>query len=78
MIKARAGNLIILGLEAGNIDRLKEGKPMLVKLSELGVPNSNIAVAIVYGDTHQDILDAIERETGLKAPDIRPVNEKPV
>lgn len=77
MIKARAGNVVILGLEAGNIARLKEGKPMLIKLRELGV-QTDAAVVIVYGDTHLDIVTAIEREIGLKVPDINPVNQKPI
>jgi hypothetical protein len=76
VIKARSGSVAILGLEAGNIDRLKEGKPMLVKLKELGLPD--ISVVILYGDTHTDIMGKIERELGLKVPVINPINEKPV
>lgn len=77
MIKARAGNLVILGLEAGNVDRLKEGKPMAIKLRELGVETDSVVV-IMYGDTQADIMAAIERETGLKPPKMDPVNEKPL
>lgn len=76
MIKARAGNVVILGLEARNVELLKEGKPMYIKLAELGLPD--IVVAIVYGDTHQDIVAQIEATTGLKVPVIDPVNQLPV
>lgn len=76
MIKARAGNVAILGLEARNVDLLKEGKPMYIKLGELGLPD--ISIVILYGDTHAEIVARIESTTGLKMPVIEPVNELPV
>jgi hypothetical protein len=78
MIKARSGNTVILGLEAGNIKRLKEGDPMLIKLSDVGVPDSDIQIVIMYGDTQLDIMAAIERDLGLLTPKIDPVNDKPI
>lgn len=78
MIKARSGNLLILGLEAMNVERLKAGNPMLIKLSELGVPNTDLRVVITYGDTQEEILAQLERDLGLKPPSIDPVNTKPI
>jgi predicted transcriptional regulator len=77
MIKARAGNIVILGLEPRNLTRLQERKPMLIRLRELGI-DTDIVIAIMYGDDHQDITAQIERDTGLKMPDIDPVNDKPI
>jgi hypothetical protein len=76
MIKARAGNAVILGLEARNIELLQQDKPILVKLKELGLPD--ITLVIMHGATQADIVAKIESETGLKIPDIDPVNERPL
>jgi hypothetical protein len=78
MIKARSGNLVIFGLEAKNIERLKAGDPMLFKMSELGKAGPDDVVAILYGETQDEILAAIEKQFGLKMPKIDPVNEKPL
>lgn len=77
MIKARAGNVVILGLEPGNLVRLQERKPMLIKLRELGL-DTDIVIGIMYGDDQQDIVAQIERDTGLKVPDIEAVNDRPI
>lgn len=76
MIKARSGNLVILGLEPKNIALLQQGKPIPIYLKEMGLPD--ITIAIMYGETHDEIIATIKRETGLKAPNINPVNDKPV
>jgi predicted transcriptional regulator len=73
MIKARAGNVVLLGLEPRNIELLKKGNPIMVRLSELGVPNCDVVVAIMYGDTQEAIVAKIEAATGLKVPVIEPV-----
>lgn len=57
MFKAR-GDLqdgrpaIIIGLEAGNVERLKQGKPIAFDLKELGLVGM---VMIVYGETKETI-----------------------
>lgn len=76
MIRARAGNFVFLGLEARNVELLKDGRPLPVRLAELGLPD--ITVVVVYGDTQADIIALLERETGLKVPTINPVNDKPI
>jgi hypothetical protein len=61
MIKMTAGKLLLLGLSEQNLMRLREGKPISFKLSELGV-DSEVEICIMWGPTELDIL----RE--LKAP----------
>lgn len=46
--------ILIIGLEEGNIERLKEGKPILRDLAEFGVPHLG-QVLIVWGQTAADI-----------------------
>ena len=52
MIKAIIGNGILLGLDKENIKRLKEGAPILIKGSDIGL---EVNVLIAYGDTLSDI-----------------------
>ena len=44
--------MIVLGLSAKDVELLKDGKRMLVKLSELGLEGQ---IAIVYGETEKAI-----------------------
>ncbi len=44
MIKAKAGDLVILGLSAENIKRLKLGKPILIDNAELGLEGAGDVV----------------------------------
>ena len=54
--------MILLGLSAKNIEKLKEGKPILVELSELGLKGK---VAIVYGETEDLLARDLEREFSI-------------
>jgi hypothetical protein len=66
MLKAKTNNgIFILGLEAENIKRLKQGKPILVSLAELGGTDD---VMIMYGETVQDIAKELEDASGSKLP----------
>ena len=60
MIKARIGNRILLGLDKENVKRLKEGAPILIKGSDIGL---ELNILITYGDTLSDI----QKEFGLPA-----------
>lgn len=62
MIKARAGNAIVLGLSKINLDRLKEGKPIAFDGKEIGIPNRRIF--IMYGETELEIIHELEEVTG--------------
>jgi hypothetical protein len=57
MIKARAGNTVILGLTKRNLELLQEAKPIVFDASILGLPG--IEIAITYGETEQHIMRAI-------------------
>lgn len=52
MIKARAGDLFVFGLEEVNIERLQAGQPIHFDLAELGAKGK---VLILYGRTKKDI-----------------------
>lgn len=52
MLKAVAGDKMIFGLSAKNIEKLQEGKPIKVDLKDLGREGF---VYIIYGNTEQDI-----------------------
>jgi hypothetical protein len=64
--------LFILGLDAENIDRLKKGQPILKSLAEFGGKDD---IAIVYGDTLQDIQAVLEKEFG-PMPNPKPLAER--
>ena len=73
MIRARSSDgTFILGIDAENVRRLKEGKPILVSLAELGGTDD---VLIVYGDTLQDIVRDLEEASGSKLPAPTPINK---
>lgn len=53
---------ILIGLEAGNITKLKEGKPIHFHAEEIGIEGYD--VMLVYGDTKDSILHEL-KEVGL-------------
>ncbi len=56
---SRDGRLFIgFGLSQGNIDRLKEGKPIVVNLEELNLPY-HADILILYGETEQSLTDEL-------------------
>lgn len=59
MIVARATNgMFILGIDAENVKRLKEGKPILKCLGQFGGTDD---VLIVYGDTLDDVQNELAK-----------------
>ena len=44
--------MIFLGISALNVEKLKEGKPILVNLADLGLEGK---IAIIYGETEDEI-----------------------
>lgn len=72
MIRARLSNgMFILGIDAENVKRLKEGKPIMVSLAELGGSDD---VCIMYGETMQAIADELERASGEPLPAATPLH----
>lgn len=62
MIKVKLSNgAFILGLDKTNVEKLKEGKPLLVSLSQIGGVDD---VCIMYGDTLDDIKNELESISG--------------
>lgn len=74
MIIARMNDgLFILGLDAENIKRLKEGQPILKSLAELGGTDD---IMICYGETLADIQADLEKASGQKLPEPKPLAER--
>ena len=72
MIKAKGAfadgtKFMLFGLSEGNIKLLKEGKPILVDLAEIGLPHMG-KVFIVYGETEEAITKQF-KEAGLLSLD---------
>lgn len=56
----RAGRTLIgLGISAGNVQRLKEGKPIHIHLEELNLP-WKADIMIMYGETEQALADELK------------------
>lgn len=67
MLRARLTNgVFILGLDAENIRQLKEGQSILVSLAEMGGTDD---VAIIFGETLEDIKAELEANQGEPLPD---------
>ncbi|GAF95614.1 unnamed protein product [marine sediment metagenome] len=56
MIKAKSGDLYILGLSKENLLRLQQDQPILFNLSELGLKGR---MAILYGETEEELTNMI-------------------
>jgi predicted ThiF/HesA family dinucleotide-utilizing enzyme len=76
MLRARMSNgVFILGLDAENIKRLKEGKPILISLAELGGTDD---VLIMFGKTIEDIKqELVKAFGGLPKPTLLDELRKP-
>lgn len=57
--------MIGLGLSAGNVERLQQGKPIHLHLEELNLPYK-IDLMIMYGETEQALADSLK---GFIGPD---------
>lgn len=72
MLIARAGNgMMILGIDAENVRRLKDGKPILKALSQFGGKDD---ILIIYGETLQDVRQQLEKAWGT-LPTAQPLPE---
>ncbi len=57
MLKFKAGDLIGFGITDENIKNLKDKKPIMVDMSELGLEGKNIM--IFYGKTELDLQNEL-------------------
>ena len=55
--------LLVLGLSAGNVQQLKEGKPICRELAEYGLP---YPVVVLYGETVDDMMRAFQSAKGVE------------
>lgn len=75
MIKFRAtgekGQMVGFGLVPGSLDLLREGKPIHVKLSDMGI-DTDIEVLIFFGESEKEIyrrmkaMGAVTDETEIR------------
>jgi len=56
MLKAKSGDTLIFGLSERNIELLKEGRPILINLAEMGARGSMV---IFYGKTEESMAKQI-------------------
>jgi hypothetical protein len=63
MLKGKIGNTIILGIDAENVKRLKENRPIFVNGSELDIP---MDICIMYGDTLKEVADSLNISLGAQ------------
>jgi hypothetical protein len=63
------GVMIGIGLEAGNIDKLKKGQPILRSLDVIGYIGA--MVTIVYGETKDDIIADLKKH-GMTVAEVPP------
>lgn len=73
MIRARLNNgMFILGIDAENVRRLMAGKPIVISLAELGGTDD---IAIMYGETLEDIKRELESVSGEPLPEPTPLDK---
>jgi hypothetical protein len=58
MVKAKVGDLVILGITAENIDGLRNGSPIFFDGETLGLPGR---VAIMFGETEIELATEIRQ-----------------
>lgn len=72
MLRAKINNgPFILGLDAENINRLKQGQPILVSLAEMGGTDD---VLIMAGETLSDIAKELE-SNGFELPEPKTLDQ---
>lgn len=73
MIRARMSDgTFLLGIDAENVRRLKDGKPILVDLFGMGGTDRFM---LMYGDTMEDIVKELEAVTGQPLPAATPFRD---
>lgn len=71
MLRARLSNgVFVLGIDAENVKRLKEGKAIMVSLGQLGGTDD---VVIMYGETVDAIAQELQRASGEPLPPAQPL-----
>jgi len=55
--------IVGLGIEEGNVERLREGRPIMVKLKDMGFAEP-IEIMIFYGKTEADLVALVQPYLG--------------
>lgn len=63
MLKAKFAKTAILGISKENVKRLKDGQPILLNLSDIGLPDQEIM--IMYGETEKSIAKQLNDEFSI-------------
>lgn len=70
MLRARAGDLYILGIDAENVRRLQAGQPIHLDLATLG---GDGRLLLLYGPTLGDVQRQLEEANGAPLPPASPL-----
>lgn len=74
MLKAATDKQLILGLIPAELEILKQGQPLVIKLDEVGFPGA--VVTIITGETNEklkEIVEAVNRKRALMES-VGPIN----
>ncbi len=74
VLKGRSKSHIVLGLEEKNLQKLKEGLPILIKGKSLGMPED---IIVYYGADMKALITQF-REFGFEIPDVPYVGKGPL
>ena len=69
MMKARAGNLVLVGLSDKNLEELRKGNPIAVHVKELGGDEPIEQLVFFSKPTERDMFDYLKAQ-GLLPPDL--------
>jgi hypothetical protein len=70
MLKARCDDVIVLGLTAENIERLKKGRLIAVDLRDIGMPSGR--VLIFYGESTDSMMTELRKAGVILADPPKP------
>jgi len=73
MIKARIGTILVLGIDANNVERMKRGSPLHMHKSECDNGEPIETIIVTYGETLQAIVEDFKRHDMLPPDFVMPV-----
>lgn len=77
MLKAATDKQLILGLIPKELEILKQGQPLIIKLDDVGFPGA--VVTIIAGDTNEQLKEMVEAVNRRRAlmDSVGPVEIRP-
>lgn len=74
--RADGGMILGFGIAAGNVERLKEGRPILIRLADLDIPfdvtSRASEIVIFYGETEEALEAELDQFIGPETKVYRP------